>query len=366
MAGGDFGGRTIAVEGLHLHQLGQRIELDDAALDVAVEQQRKDFARGFAVLREQVLGFALGGFSALAAREQRCIPRQMAKQVEGIGVGLFAGGRQFLEANAALGQLAQHFAARVRISPFGLQRLARGIQRAKRPARIFGVLDDLELLAVGVEVIDQMADDLDFAAVDVIFAGFGWRFAEQMTGAGANLFLWQRVLRFFLRFQLGGGCADLRARFIDRHHLDARGVAVEIRVSEVLRGRAGEVDNVEVFLAVVHLEPGAAADDLLELGARADHAGQHHVLDHLGIDAGGQQLRGGEDDGRGLVHVLKIGEVREADVAFVGGDAADVVRILLDQIAVEVDEFLPHLGGVFLIDAEHQRLRSCLEIPAMA
>ena len=48
--------------------------------------------------------------------------------------------------------------------------------------------------------------------------------------------------------------------------------------------------------------------------------------------------------------------MREADVALVGGDAADVIGILLHQIAVEVNELLPHLGGVFLIDAEHQRL----------
>ena len=44
MAGGDLGRTTESVKGLHLHQLGQGVELQDAALDVAVEQQRQDFA----------------------------------------------------------------------------------------------------------------------------------------------------------------------------------------------------------------------------------------------------------------------------------------------------------------------------------
>ncbi len=46
VAGGDLGRTTESVEGLYLHQLGQRIELQDAALDVAVEQQRQDFSVG--------------------------------------------------------------------------------------------------------------------------------------------------------------------------------------------------------------------------------------------------------------------------------------------------------------------------------
>ncbi|MNR54821.1 hypothetical protein D3C85_1750820 [compost metagenome] len=50
MADRDFGRATEAVEGLHLHQLRQSIELDYAALDVLIEQQRKYFAGGIAVL----------------------------------------------------------------------------------------------------------------------------------------------------------------------------------------------------------------------------------------------------------------------------------------------------------------------------
>src|SRR5690606_12735755 len=120
---------------------------------------------------------------------------------------------------------------------------------------------------------------------------------------------------------------------INGHFLDARGVASEIRIGKVPSGGGGEVDDVEVFLAVIDLQPGAAPDDLLELGAGANHARQYHVLDHLSVDAGGQQLRGGQDHRRRFVHVLKMREVGQANGAFVGRDAADVVGVLLDQIA---------------------------------
>ena len=49
-------------------------------------------------------------------------------------------------------------------------------------------------------------------------------------------------------------------------------------------------------------------------------------------------------------------EVAAADVAFVGGDAADIVGILRDEVGIEIAQSLPHLVGVFLIDAEHDRL----------
>jgi hypothetical protein len=45
-----------------------------------------------------------------------------------------------------------------------------------------------------------------------------------------------------------------------------------------------------------------------------------------------------------------------ADVAFVGGHPAYVVRELLDQVSVEVVELLAHFVSVVLIDAEHDGL----------
>src|SRR5438034_4139162 len=52
------------------------------------------------------------------------------------------------------------------------------------------------------------------------------------------------------------------------------------------------------------------------------------------------------------LHVLKLREVPTTNVAFISGDAADVVRIFSYKIAVKIVQCLSHLGSVLLIDAE--------------
>ena len=49
-------------------------------------------------------------------------------------------------------------------------------------------------------------------------------------------------------------------------------------------------------------------------------------------------------------------QMRQADGALVSGNTANVIRVLLDQIAIQVEQFLSQFGGVLLIDAEHQGL----------
>ena len=64
-----------------------------------------------------------------------------------------------------------------------------------------------------------------------------------------------------------------------------------------MAGRAPEVDQGEVELLRVLVHAGAAPDDLLELGHRADLAIEHDQPAGLRIDAGREQARGGDDDG---------------------------------------------------------------------
>ena len=139
------------------------------------------------------------------------------------------------------------------------------------------------------------------------------------------------------------------ARLVDLHRL-----AVEVGVGEVV-GRLAEVDQGEVVLLGVLVDAGAAADDLLELGHRADFAVEHDQAAGLGIDAGGEQARGGDDD---RVLRLRVDEVAELGAAFgiVAGDAHDVALVLLDQVGVLVDERLAHAGGVFGVHAEDDGL----------
>ena len=130
-------------------------------------------------------------------------------------------------------------------------------------------------------------------------------------------FVQHPVLRFLL---LGRSSLSSRgfAVVVDLLFGDQRRIAVEIRVGKQPCGRAGVVEDVEEQLAVVVADAGAAADDLLELGHRADDARQHDVLAGRRIDAGREQLRRGEDDRRVGLEVLKAAQVAAADVALVG------------------------------------------------
>ena len=127
-------------------------------------------------------------------------------------------------------------------------------------------------------------------------------------------------------------------------------LAVPFRIVEVVV-RLHEIVDREVILAVV--EPGAAADDLLELDHRVDRPHQHDVADVAGIDAGRELLRGGQDRRDGLLVVLKVAQVLLAERAVVGRHALAVVRVLarlhlVDEVA--------HGQGVVLRGAEDQRL----------
>ena len=76
------------------------------------------------------------------------------------------------------------------------------------------------------------------------------------------------------------------------------------------------------------MDAGAAADDLLELGHRADCAVEDDQAAGLGIDAGGEQARGGDDDG---ILRFRVDEVAELGLALgvAAGDAHDVAVVLL-------------------------------------
>ncbi len=66
-------------------------------------------------------------------------------------------------------------------------------------------------------------------------------------------------------------------------------------------------------------------------------------------------MRSGENDGAAGVglHVLKLFHMPAPDSAFVGSDAADVIRIIPRQIAVQVVQGHLHFAGVFLIHAKN-------------
>ncbi len=99
----------------------------------------------------------------------------------------------------------------------------------------------------------------------------------------------------------------------------------------------------------------AAADDLLELGHRADLAIERDQPAGLDVDAGREQSRGRDE-----YRVLRLGidEVVELlpPLRVVARDPHHVARVLLHEVGVLVDQRLPHASGVLRIHAEDDRL----------
>ena len=112
------------------------------------------------------------------------------------------------------------------------------------------------------------------------------------------------------------------ARFVNLHRL-----AVKLGIGKMI-GRAAEVDQGEVKLLGVLMDAGAAPDDLLELGHRADCPVEHDQPAGLGIDAGGEQARGGDED---RIFGFRVDEVAELGLSLVivAGDAHDIAGVLL-------------------------------------
>ena len=222
--------------------------------------------------------------------------------------------------------------------------------------RVVGKQAAGELPALRVELVDQVLHDLDLAVVDVILPG-------QTLVVIVDLARGQSLVRARERkIEVGLRLPSLRhldhlPLSVDDVVLLVQGDAVEVGVCELLGGGARVVDDVERELAVVGSQSRAASDDLLELGHRADDPGQHDVLARWSVDAGGQQVRGGQDDGRSRLHVLEPGPVSVADMTLVRSDPAHIVGVFLDQIGVELGERAAHLQCVLLADAEDDRLR---------
>ena len=147
------------------------------------------------------------------------------------------------------------------------------------------------------------------------------------------------------RHVIGRSHRIIFARLVNLHRL-----AVKVRVGEVVGG-AAEIDQREIELLGVLVNAGAAPDDLLEFRHGAHGAVEHDEAAGLGVHAGGEQPRGGDEDRIFCFRVDEVAELR-LPLRVAAGDAHDVAVVLVAQVLVLVNQGLPHAGGMFLIHAE--------------
>ncbi len=294
----------------------------------------------------------LQAVGALAASADGGVVGQMAEEVERIGVGLAGLDGEGAEIDAALGKLVEDDGPGFGLGPAGAQVFGFRAYGTHVFGGEVGQLFHPDLFAVGIELVDEFGGDFHAPAVEVELAALRVGRIDQdvatlADGRLGGLFAGFRREDFFL----------LRpAVLVDFLLRGEGGIAVEGRVGEIAGGGAGVIEDVEEILLVIGADAGAAADDLLELDHGIDEADERHVAAGGGVEAGSEQLRGRQDDRLAGFHVLEPLHVAAADVAFVGGDAADVVGVVLDEVGVEVDEGRAHFGGVFLVHAEHDGL----------
>ena len=215
-------------------------------------------------------------------------------------------------------------------------------------------------LAVLVEVFDALGHDLDRDVIDVDLPGDHVRTVPRRQNVDDRLFVIARHRRDRLAI-VRGRYVRRRNGIIGSRFVDLNRIAVEVGIGEMV-GRFPEVDQREVVLLGLLVNSCATPQDLLELRHRLDFPVERNHPTGLRIHARREQPRR-RDDHRELR--LGIDEAVELLDAFlvVPGDSHHIALVLRTQVAVLVGERLSHAGGVFGVDAEHDRFLEA--IPAL-
>ena len=265
--------------------LGEFDEMD-AFFGVFVEQGGEDAAGGVAVLGVDVALLDVAG--AFAAWDGRLIEGDVADEIEGVEI-LADLVLELVEQDALIEQFGDDGVFAVGGVPV-LQEVVEGLVDGEDvfAADLFKGLGDE--VAVGVDVLDVLGEDVGGLAVDVEFAAllvFLVVFDDADEGAlptavGAAICAGVGVCGRYGWFGIGEIDFVVWSYF---HDLD--GFAVEGGITEEAGGVA-EVHDGEVAFAEVFADAGAAADDLFELGHGVDVLIEHNQMAGLGIDAGAE------------------------------------------------------------------------------
>ena len=205
------------------------------------------------------------------------------------------------------------------------------------------------MVAIGIKFVDQMGRDLDLATVKVELPTFNRIIVDDRWFGLVRAIFWF-LFRGYRLFP--SGFAFVVNGFLD---FDDR-VAIEVWIRKEAGCRPGVVEDIEEELAVFITNPGAPADDLLELRHGVDNTDENNILHGRSVHTGRQHLRTGKDDRSLSLDVLETTEVPTSDVAFITGHPTDEVGMLLHEVRIEIVQRLPHLVGVLLVNTEHDGL----------
>src|SRR5262249_10534765 len=131
--------------------------------------------------------------------------------------------------------------------------------------------------------------------------------------------------------------------------VDLNGLTVKLRIGKVACG-ASKIDEREVELPGVLVDPSTPAHDLLEFRHGTDRAINGNETAGLDVHAGRKQPRRGHND---RVLGFRVDEVAKLGLAkrIAARNTHNVPVILGAEVRVLVDERLTHAGRVFLVNA---------------
>ena len=272
----------------------------------------------------------------------------MADEIKGVEVPPDLLGK-FIEKDPAAGKFFDDGLLAVGVFP-DVQECVQGrVRLPDRLARV--VLEGFgDELAVGVEVLNALADDRHFHIIDVVLglAARGQQAGSRPSGKSASAPIDRPVFLHFWRF------IRRHWRFVGLGFVNLNRVAIKARVGKE-RGGPLEIHDGEEELVVVLVDAGTAADDLLEFGHGVDAFVEHDQAAGLRIDARRHQLRGRGNDREGGFRIDEVVELRLAFVV-VAGDAHDVLAVGGSQVRVGIDQRLTHALGVVDVLAEDDGL----------
>ena len=199
----------------------------------------------------------------------------------------------------------------------------------------------------GAEIDERFGDQL--ALCVIILHAFGQDGARVHRRHSISAVRSVPHLRLGHRRGQGRECWSVPFRLVNLHRL-----AVKLGIIEEAGGVA-EIHDREMGFIEIGAQARAAADNLLELGHGVDHRVQDDQVTGLGVDAGGQHLRGGGDDRVLFIGVDEIVQLLPAVFA-VAGDAHHIAVVIGRFAANGVDQLAAHAFGVGDVDAEDDRL----------
>ena len=165
----DFVHVAAAGDGWDFQDVGKR-KLHLAVVGVFLQQVVQDFASSGRVVGEEGGLLVFDPVGALATGENGRVEGQVTEEIGRVGVGFADLGGDRLEIDAALRQLLDNLDALGSVGPPGAEVFKAGAEGSDFFGSVIREFDDPELLAVGVEFVDQFGSDFDLAAVEIEFA----------------------------------------------------------------------------------------------------------------------------------------------------------------------------------------------------